>query len=50
MKILNYFLDNDYYSYVGTDTHTLNHFERILKMQLDRKLVDKLSARNLIKL
>ena len=49
MIILNYLLDGGYYDYVGTDTHTLNHFERIVGMQLDRKLVDRLRAHNLIK-
>lgn len=40
MTILEHLLKKGYYSYMGTDTHTVNHFRNICKMEYPTKLLE----------
>jgi protein-tyrosine phosphatase len=42
MKILRYLLSKGYYTYMGSDTHTLSHINRMFEIKLDSKLLERL--------
>ncbi|MGN0201365.1 MAG: CpsB/CapC family capsule biosynthesis tyrosine phosphatase [Candidatus Cryptobacteroides sp.] len=39
MKIIKYLIKKDWYTYVGSDTHTLTHFGETMSLDIDRRRV-----------
>lgn len=44
MKIMKYLMKKDWYTYVGSDTHTLAHFRKIMSLDIDRDIADNVAA------
>jgi len=40
IRIMEYLMKNDWYTHIGTDTHTRTHFQKISKQELDPKIAD----------
>lgn len=40
MRIMKYLMKNDWYTHVGSDTHTLAHFRKISGLEIDREIAD----------
>ena len=40
---MKYLMDKGWYTYVGSDTHTYSHFKRIMSLDIDRDIADKVA-------
>ena len=40
---MKYLMDKGWYTYVGSDTHTYSHFTRIMSLDIDRDIADKVA-------